>query len=143
MITTDTWKNGLTNGLQTTWMLLKIIVPVYVVVTILSHTPVIPWLARMFSPVMALAGLPGETALAFVTGAFVSVYAAIGIIAALHLTPYQITTLSLMLNLCHEMLVETAILKKAGVRVWPLVAVRFGSAFLAGGLMHQLSKFIN
>jgi spore maturation protein SpmB len=142
MITTETWKNGLTNGLQTTWMLLKIIVPVYAVVTFLSHTAVIPWLANVFSPVMAFTGLPGETALAFVTGAFVSLYAAIGIIAALHLTPFQITTLAVMLNFCHDMPLETAILKKAGVRAWPLVAARFGSAFLVGGLMHQIGKFI-
>ena len=142
MITTETWKNGLTNGLQTSWMLLKIIVPVYVIVTVLSYTPVIPWLARVFSPIMAFAGLPGATAIAFVTGAFVSLYAALGIMAALHLTPFQITTLALMLNFCHEMLVETAILKKAGVQVWPLVAVRFGSAFLAGGVMHQIGKYI-
>ena len=140
MITVNTWKTGALNGIKTSLSLLKIIIPVYALVSILGHTPVIPWLSNIFSPLMNFTGLPGEAAIAFVTGAFVSMYAAIGIIAALDLTPFQITTLAIMLNFAHELIVETAVLKKAGIRIAPVVATRFISAFLVGGLMNLVGR---
>jgi spore maturation protein SpmB len=142
MITLQTWKRGAANGLKTSVMLLKIIIPVYAGVTILGHTPVIGWISKLFAPVMSFTGLPGEAAIAFVTGAFVSNYAAIGIIIALHLSPWQITTIAVMLNFSHELFVETAVIKKTGINIWPIVAVRLGSAFLVGGLMHIVGKML-
>jgi len=136
MITTQTWKRGALNGLKTSFTLLKVIIPVFVAVSLLEHTPAINWIAEICEPVMNFAGLPGETGLAFVTGALVNVYAAVGIIIALSLTPWQITTLAVMLNLCHELFVETAVIQKTGVAVWPLVLLRLFSAFLLGGLMN-------
>jgi len=113
---------------------------VYAGVTVLGHTPVIGWVSELFAPVMRFTGLPGEAAIAFITGALISMYAAIGIIIALPLTPWQITTLALMLNLCHELFVETAVLKKIGVVVWPIVVIRLGSAFLVGGIMNIIGR---
>ena len=140
MITINTWKTGTVNGLKTSLSLLKIIIPVYAVVSILGHTPVIPWLSNLFAPLMNFTGLPGEAAIAFVTGALVSMYAAIGIIAALNLTPFQITTLAVMLNFAHELIVETAVLKKAGIAIGPVLTIRFLSAFLVGGLMNVIGQ---
>ena len=89
---------------------------------------------------MQFAGLPGGAAIAFLTGALINMYAAIGIIIALNLTPWQLTTLAVMLNLCHELFVETAILKKAGAMVWPVLVARLGGAFLVGGMMHLAGR---
>ncbi|MFH1136182.1 MAG: nucleoside recognition domain-containing protein [Pseudomonadota bacterium] len=140
MITVNTWKTGALNGIKTSLSLLKIIIPVYALVTVLGHTPVIHWLSDLFAPLMNFTGLPGEAAIAFVTGAFVSMYAALGIIAALNLTPFQITTLAVMLNFAHELIVETAVLKKAGISVWAVVFTRLFSAFAVGGLLNALGK---
>lgn len=141
MITVQTWKRGAANGLKTWLMLMKVILPVYVCVTVLGHTPVIAWTSELFAPVMGLTGLPGEAAIAFLTGALINSYAAIGIIIALPLTPWQLTTLALMLNLCHELFVETAVLKKIGITVWPVVAVRIGGALLIGVLMNITGRW--
>lgn len=142
MITARTWTNGLKNGLTTSGKLLRVILPVYAVVVVLGHTPVMGWLASAFEPVMRLAGLPGEAAVAFVSGAVVSMYAAVGITAALNLDAYQVTTLAVMLNLCHELPLETAILKKTGVKAWPVVLVRLGAAFLVGAAMHAVGNLL-
>lgn len=142
MITIDTWKNGAKNGLKTAAMILKIIVPVYVLVTLLGHTPVIGWIAGWFEPVMRLTGLPGEAALAFVTGSLVSVYAALGIVAAMNLSWYQVTVLAVMLNISHELLVESAVLKKTGIKVWPIVILRLVGAFAAGMLLNQIGRWV-
>ena len=140
MITTKTWKQGTLNGVKTWGVLMKVILPVYAGVTVLGHTPVIAWISDLFAQIMSFAGLPGEAGIAFITGVLISMYAAIGIIIALPLTPWQLTTLALMLNLCHELVVETAILKKTGIIVWPIVLIRLGGAVLIGGLMNAISQ---
>jgi hypothetical protein len=137
MITSKTWKNGVLNGLKTSAMLLKIIVPVYAVVTILGHTPMIARISQVFSPVMAFVGLPGEAAIAFVTGAFISIYASIGITLALDLSLWELTTLAVMINLCHELILETIVLSKTGINAWPIAVIRLASAFLVGALMNM------
>ncbi|MCF8069754.1 MAG: hypothetical protein K9L30_14335 [Desulfobacterales bacterium] len=142
MITRKTWKKGTLNGFKTSFMLLKIIVPVFAAVTILGHTPVIGYISGVFGPIMRFTGLPGEAAIAFVTGAVVNIYAAIGIIIALNLTPWQITTIAVMLNLSHELVVESAILKKTGIKVFPIIMIRLLSAFLVGGAMNAMGKLI-
>jgi hypothetical protein len=138
MITLEAWKRGALNGLKTSLMLLKIIIPVFAAVTILGHTPVMAWLSKLFAPIMNFVGLPGEAAVAFVTGAFINIYVAIGITIALHLSPWELTTLALMLNLSHELFLESAVLKKTGITVWPIAVMRLMNAFLAGGVMNMV-----
>lgn len=143
MITSQTWKRGAWNGLKTSGALLQVIIPVFAVVSILSHTPVINWIAEICEPVMNVAGLPGEAAIAFVTGVLVSMYAAVAIIIALSLTPWQITTLAVMLTICHELVMENAVIKKTGASVWPFVLLRLSGAFLVGGLMNYCHGFLS
>lgn len=131
-INRQTWKRGLSNGLKTSWYILRIMLPVYALVTVLGYTPLIPWLSAFFEPIMILAGLPGGAAIAFVTGSLVNIYAAMGIIIALKLSTFQLTIIALMLNICHELPVESAVLKAAGLNPWPLIFLRVAAAFLVG-----------
>src|SRR5690554_1105802 len=108
-------KEGTKKGLQTTWMLAKVMVPVYFIVTFIQHTPAIDWIAMIFRPLMALFNLPGEAAIIFVVGNFLNLFAAIGAIKAINLSPAEITTISVMLSFSHSLLVETAVTKKLGV----------------------------
>ncbi len=137
MITSRTWINGATNGLRISFQLLKVIIPCFIAVKILGYTPVIGWVSKLCAPLMSIVGLPGETAIAFFTGAFLSIYASAGIIVALNLSPWEITTLAVMINIAHELIVETAILRKTGIRrVWMTVVIRLGGAFLVGAAMN-------
>ena len=85
---------------------------------------------------MEFLGLPGETALPMVTGMFLNFYAALGIIIALDLTAWQLTILAVMLTCCHELVIETAVIKKTGIRAWPVVMLRLATAFCAGAGMN-------
>lgn len=129
MITADTWKRGFSNGLKTAAELLKVIIPVFAVVKLLEHTPVIGWIAKACGPLMEFLGLPGETALPMLTGMFLNFYAALGIIIALDLTAWQLTILAVMLTCCHELVLETAVIKKTGIRAWPVMILRLVTAF--------------
>ena len=136
MITANTWKNGFTNGLKTSFLLLKVIIPVFALIKVLEHTPVIGWISQFCDPLMRFVGLPGEAALAVVTGMFLNFYAAIGIIIALGLTAWQVTIIAVILSCCHELVIETTIIKKTGVRAGPILGIRLATAFGAGVLLN-------
>jgi hypothetical protein len=142
VVTAKTWKNGFSNGLKTSFVLLKVIIPVFIAIKILEHTPIIGWVSKLCDPLMGFIGLPGEAALAVVTGMFLNFYAVIGIIMALDLTAWQITIVAVILCCCHELVIETAIIKKTGIRVWPIMAVRLSSAIAAGAGLNLIGKLM-
>lgn len=131
-----TLKTGSVKGLKTTLTLAKIIVPVYIIVTILKYTPVIGWIAILFEPVMQLFGLPGEAAIALVMGNLLNLYGGIGVMATLPLTAKQITIMAVMLSFSHSLLVETAVSKHVGVNVPVILSVRLGLSALSGVLLN-------
>ncbi|WP_281745622.1 nucleoside recognition domain-containing protein [Thermanaerovibrio acidaminovorans] len=131
-------QRGVRLGLRTTWTLVKISVPVYVVVSLLGATPALGWVARLFGPLMGIFGLPGEAAMVLVVGNAINLYAAIGAMKALDLTGYQVTTLALMLSFSHNLFVEGALCRKMGVSFWLMAAIRLGMASAAGLLMGTL-----
>ena len=140
MITAKTWKNGFANGLTTSFLLLKVVIPVFALIKILEHTPVIGWISQFCDPLMRFVGLPGEAALAVVTGMFLNFYAAIGIIIALGLTAWQITIIAVILSCCHELVIETAIIKKTGIHAWPILGIRLATAIGAGVVLNLFGK---
>ena len=142
MITKDTWKRGITDGLKTTITLLKVALPVFAVIKVLEHTPVIVWISKIFDPLMRFVGLPGEAALAVVTGMLFNFYAALGIILALGLSAWQITIMAVILSCCHELVLETAIIKKTGISAWPILAIRLVTAFGAGAVMNLVGDLV-
>lgn len=123
---------GCRKGVGLTLNLAKTIVPVYIFVTFLKYTPVLPWLSTMLEPLMGLMGLQGESSLVIVFGMGVSLYAGLGVIASLDLTAKQMTVIGSVLLIAHSLPVETAITKKTGVAAMPLLIMRLGLAFLCG-----------
>jgi spore maturation protein SpmB len=140
LITAKTWKNGFANGLKTSFLLLKVIIPVFALIKVLEHTPVIGWISQFCDPLMRFIGLPGEASLAVLTGMFLNYYAAIGIIIALGLTAWQITIIAVILTCCHELVLETAIIKKTGIRAWPILGIRLATALGAGVILNLFGK---
>jgi spore maturation protein SpmB len=142
VITKDTWKRGLADGFKTALSLLKIVLPVFAVIKVLEHTSVIVWISKIFDPLMRFVGLPGEAALAVVTGMLVNFYASLGIILALGLSAWQITTVAVMLSCCHELVLESAVIKKTGISAWPILGIRLFTAFAAGAVMNLVGNLM-
>ena len=59
---------GLRQGLFGFYALLKIMVPVYILIAVLNEIKVVGYLAGICGPFMKYFGLPGEAALAVITG---------------------------------------------------------------------------
>ena len=136
MVSGDTFKRGFKNGADTVMVLAKVIVPVYLLVTVLKHTPALASIAGIFSPVMKIFGLTGEAAIALVLGNFLNLYAGIGAMASLSLTAKQALIIAVMLSFAHNMLVETAVSKKIGVSVLSMLLVRFGTAIVVAVIIN-------
>jgi hypothetical protein len=125
-------KKGLLSGLRVLWELAKVIVPAVIVVNVLDKTGVLMHLSQWLGPVMALFGLPGESALVLVTANFVSFYGGLALIVALALPFKQTTILAAMMMINHGAISETALVSKAGARgSWVLAARTVAMALVA------------
>nr|WGD62414.1 nucleoside recognition domain-containing protein [Bacillus subtilis] len=119
---------GLARGFQTTWTLGKVIFPVTLLVTLLQHTPVMDWLVRLITPVMSLFGLSGEAAIPLVLGNMLNLYAGIAGILTLDLSVKEVFILAVMLSFCHNLIIESTVAAKVGIRIGVILAVRIGLA---------------
>ena len=99
---------------KTVWWLLKIILPISLLVSFLQYWGVIAQISLYLKPAFSLLGLPGESAVVFISSIFVPLYGTIAIISTLPLTMREITILALMCLISHNLFVETAIQKKTG-----------------------------
>jgi hypothetical protein len=81
---------------------------------------------------MRILGLPGEAALVLVSSILLNVYSAIAVIEMLSLSPREIIILAIMTVTAHNLLVETAIMKKAGSSAVKMILLRLGWAFALG-----------
>jgi hypothetical protein len=131
-----TAKLGIRDGLETTWELTKVIVPVYFIITFLKYTPVIDWVADVFQPLTLLIGLPGEATLPIVIGNALSTYPAIHAITSFSFTSKEITIISTVILICHSLPIETAIAKKSGAKGRSIIAIRIAAAVLAGMILN-------
>lgn len=112
--------------------IIKITVGVSFAMMLLKYFNILPYISDFISPVFSIFGLPGSTALAFVSGYCVNVYSAIAVMTSLDLDWRAITILSTMVMAAHSMFLETPVLKKTGVSGVRMVAVRTLSAFVLG-----------
>ncbi|WP_175640335.1 nucleoside recognition domain-containing protein [Metabacillus schmidteae] len=124
-------KTGLKAGLQTTWTLGKIIFPITLIVSLLQYTPILGWVVKLISPLMGIFGLSGEAAIPLVIGNFLNLYAGIGAILSLELTVKEVFILAVMLSFSHNLLVESSLAVKVGLKLWIILIVRIGLAFIS------------
>ena len=136
MVTQSTWKNGIRSGLETTWKLSKIVFPITLIITLLQHTPLIDLIVSLFSPIMGWFGLPGDAAIVLTLGNLLNLYAAIGAMLTMDLTVKQVFILSIMLSFSHNLIIETAVVSKIGVRGWIMASIRIALAFISAIVIH-------
>lgn len=125
-------KKGTVSGLRVLWELAKVIVPAVAVVHLLDKTGLLVYLSDWLGPVMAIFGLPGESALVLVTANFVSFYGGLAAIVALALPFKQTTILAAMMMINHAAISETALVTRAGARGSWVLAIRTLAMVLVG-----------
>lgn len=116
--------------------LIRIMVPVSLAVALLQWSGALLWGARLLAPVMRIIGLPGEAALVLVSAALLNNYSAIAVMGTLPLTIREITILAVMSLTAHNLIVETAVMKKSGSSAFKMVVLRLGGAIVMGYLFN-------
>lgn len=134
----ETLKKGVIAGFQTAWKLSKFIFPITFIVTLLQFTSVLPWIIDIITPLMGIFGLPGEAAIPLVLGTTLNLYSGIAGILSLELTVKEVFTLAVMLSFAHSMFIETAVALRVGVKLWIVLVVRFGLAFLSAIIINAV-----
>lgn len=131
-------KEVLPSATKTCIWIVKITVAVSFGILFLKYFNLLPVFSRFISPVFNYVGLPGEAALAYVSGYFVNVYAAISAAVAVDLDVRATTILSVMVLCSHNMITETAVQKKTGSPAVRLVILRTLSAFVIAFVLNKI-----
>lgn len=125
------------SGHTTVW-LLKIILPVSLIVRLLDYYGVLLLLASLLDPVFAYMGLPGSTAIVFISSIFLPLYAPLAIITSMSITLRELTILALMCQISHNLPVESAIQAKAGTPFWTASTLRVVMSIVVGLVLNMI-----
>lgn len=128
---TKPFNDALRPATKTTLWLLRIMIPISLAVRLLQHYGVIEWMAQYLNPVFQYMGLPGASAIAFLTTASVTTYAGLAVMLSMELTLREATILAIMGCICHALPLESAVVKKVGSNPFLMAALRVAAAFLA------------
>ena len=118
-------------SLKTSAWLLKLMLPITLAVQLLQYWGVIAWLAQWLNPIFQYLGLPGASAIAFMTAASSTTYAGLAVMLSMNITLRQATILAVMALICHALPLESAVVKKVGSKPLRMAAIRIVAAFLA------------
>lgn len=123
----ESLKSAVASGL----LILKFVVPLYMLADILLYFDLLRHLGFLFAPFTSPLDLPPEAAVALAGGVLINIYAGIAFAAPLGLSPYQWTLLAVFLGVCHSMIVESAIMAKLGISYGYSILLRGLGACLA------------
>ena len=126
------------SALKTIWWLTKIMVSVSFAIMLLQYFGIIEVISRWLTPVFSSFGLPGEAALAYVSGYFVNCYTAMAVMSSLHLDMRAATILAVMVLCSHNMIVETTVQAKTGSSALRIVVIRTLSAFILAFVLNKI-----
>ncbi len=135
---TFSFKNSFNNSIKSSLIILKLVIPIYILADLLFYYNILESLSFIFSPITSFLNLPNESAMAIITGIFLNLYAAIAFAAPLGLTPKEWTIMGVFLGICHAMIVETAIMKKLGISVTYSIFLRTFVGLLVAYLVSLL-----
>lgn len=125
-----TWKSA-------SW-LLKLMIPISLSVALLQHWGVLAWIAGYLNPLFSMMGLPGESAVLFISGAAAGTYAGVAAMMSVHLTLRQATIVGIMILICHALPMECTVNHKTGSNFWRMGLIRILMAFVAAMFLNQV-----
>lgn len=133
-------KDGTIKGLKTGGMLLKIMLPIYILVVILKYSPVMPFLEDLAAPTMRVFNMPADAVVPIITGAFTDEYATVAAIGGFSFSTATVTTIAMIVLCFHSIPVETAVAQKIGFPAWRIMLFRLFLAIAVGVLTGILGR---
>jgi len=119
--------------------LYKILIPFVFIIKVLEISGAIEFTAKILEPLMSFVGLTPELGLVFVTAFLINVYAAlvlfVNILPGIDVSVAEITILTTMILVAHNLPIECTICKAAGISVIYTASLRLISAFVLGFIL--------
>ncbi|HHX32497.1 MAG TPA: nucleoside recognition protein, partial [Bacteroidales bacterium] len=122
----------------TSLWLLKMILPISLVVRFLGYFGVLGYMAAYLDPLFVYLGLPGSTAIVFLTSIFLPLYAPLAIITSMSITLRELTILALMCQIAHNLPVESAIQGRTGTTFRGMSILRIVMGIIAALILNLL-----
>lgn len=127
-------------ALRSSWVILKLIVPIYILADVLFYYNILSQITFIFKPLAAFLQLPQEAALSIVSGLFLNLYAAIAFAAPLGLSAKSWTILAVFLGIAHALFVETEIMKRLGISRRYSIILRLSAGLGVGFIVSLLPE---
>ena len=134
----DSARLALPTACSSALWLLKLMVPISLAVTLMQYTGMLEWMAERLNPMFEHIGLPGASAVIFISGAMAGTYAGIAAMVSIHMTIRHATILAIMIGLCHALPMECAVNRKTGSSCWRMAVIRVFMAFLCAYCLNML-----
>ena len=132
------FKQTIQKSLQSIWIILKLIIPIYIIADVLFYYNALSYVSFLVEPITTAIGLPAEASLSIISGMFLNVYGAIAFAAPLDLTIHQWTILAVFVGICHSLVVESVIMKKIGLTNTYSYVLRFVSGFIVAFITYLM-----
>jgi hypothetical protein len=134
-------------SLKTTWVLLKIMIPISIIIKLLTEFQLIEKIGIFFGPLMEFVGLPGETGIVWVTAMITNIYGGLIVFFSLSQTDYftvgEVTILGVMILIAHTLPIELRISQKAGINPIFLLFFRVSCALALGFILNSIFSTFN
>lgn len=125
-------KSGFFKAIETGIMLLKIVLPIYAIVVVIKYSPIMEWIQNICAPAMRIFNLPAESVVPLVTGLLTDEYGVAAALNNFNFTAAQITTIAMIVLVCHSIPVESAVAQKIGMSAWKFAVFRMIFAIFTG-----------
>jgi hypothetical protein len=130
--------DALPKALKSAWWMIRLMLPVSLSVMFMQYFGILSYFAKYLTPLFKYIGLPGESAVVFLTSVFLNIYTAIPIIGTLALDMREISILAIMCLISHNMIFETAVQKKTGSSAIRMIFLRITYSFIAAFIFNLL-----
>lgn len=137
MLVLQAFKDAIPSTWKSASWLLQLMIPISLAVTLLKYFGVLAWLAQYLNPLFVHLGLPGSSAVIFISGAAAGTYAGLAAMMSVELTLREATILGIMIALCHALPMECTVNKKTGSSFWGMAVIRLIAAFLCAYLLNM------
>ena len=132
------YKETLHTALQSAWIIIKLVIPIYILADILYYYNALESVAFLLEPFTSMLGLPAEAALSIISGMFLNLYAAVAFAAPLDMTPHQWSVLAIFLGVCHSLVVESVIMRRLGISNLYSYSLRFGGGLAIAWVAYMM-----
>ncbi len=137
----------MTRSLRTAATLFKIMLPAMILVRILDQFGFSQSIGEFIGPVMALVGLPAEAGIVWAVAMFSSLFGGIGALITLapqmDLNVGQVSILAAMMLFAHALVIEQAVVHKAGANFFTTSVIRILAGFIYAIIAYHTIDYLD